>query len=440
MRTLYTIGIYGYTLGVRTASLFNVKAKQMTEGWKESFAKLPQSPADGEKRAWFHASSLGEFEQARPVLERFRKEHPEYKICVSFFSPSGYEIRKNYSEADYICYIPMDTPKNARRFVEQLRPSVAFFVKYDFWFNYLDQLALRNVPTFIFSAIFRPGQYFFKGYGKWFRQQLGRCFTHLFVQNEESLELLRSHGIQRVSITGDTRFDRVHAIAQDARRFEAVEQFLGKHPEDKVLLAGSSWEPDEELIKQYFDHRGGNLTLVLAPHVISESHITSIISLFGKENCIRYSQIGKDCHGSNPQDGSNHDSHGETLQIPTFNSQSRKVLIIDNIGMLSSLYSYADVAYIGGGFGRGIHNILEAITFGKPVVFGPNYRKFQEARDIISLKGGFAHSRYEELEANLDSLFDLPETYQAASQTCMKYLSDNLGSSDNILNIVNSKL
>lgn len=424
MRILYTIGIYGYTLGVRIASPFNQKARQMVRGWKESFAKLPQAPADGEKRAWFHASSLGEFEQARPVLEKFRREHPEYKICVTFFSPSGYEVRKNYPEADFICYLPMDTPSNARRFVEQLRPSVAFFVKYDFWFNYLNQLALRNVPTFIFSAIFRPNQYFFKGYGKWFRRQLGRCFTHLFVQNEESLELLRSHGITQVSIAGDTRFDRVHAIAQDARRFEEVEQFLSQHPDNKVLLAGSSWEPDEALIKQYLDHKGEKLTLILAPHVISESHIATIISLFGKEDCTRYSQIGKGCHGNTPQ-------------FPTSNSQSSKVLIIDNIGMLSSLYRYADVAYIGGGFGRGIHNTLEAITFGKPVVFGPNYRKFKEACDIIALKGGFAHCNYSELAKHLDSLLDNPETYREASETCTQYLNDNLGSSDLILSVVN---
>lgn len=432
MRTLYTIGIYGYTLGVRIASLFNVKAKQMTEGWKESFGKLPPAPADGEKRAWFHASSLGEFEQARPVLEKFRREHPEYKICVTFFSPSGYEVRKNYPEADSICYLPMDTPRNAKRFIDMMQPSVAFFVKYDFWFNYLEQLRLRKTPTYIFSAIFRPSQYFFKGYGKWFRRQLRECFTHLFVQNEESLELLRSHGITQVSIAGDTRFDRVHAIAQDARRFEEIEQFLAQHPDNKVLLAGSSWEPDEALIKQYLDHKGETLTLILAPHVISPSHLSSIESLFGKENCARYSQIGEGCHDSTQQDGSTPNS-----QFSIHNSQLKKILIIDNIGMLSSLYRYADVAYIGGGFGRGIHNTLEAITFGKPVVFGPNYHKFKEACDIIALKGGFAHSTYPELEAHLDSLFDNSETYREASKTCTQYLNDNLGSSDLILSVVN---
>ena len=412
MRTLYTIGIYCYTFGVRIAALFNVKARQMVSGWREAFDKIPAAPADGERRAWFHASSLGEFEQARPVLEKFRHEHPDYKICVTFFSPSGYEVRKNYHEADYICYLPMDTRRNAKRFIDKMQPSVAFFVKYDFWFNYLEQLRLRKVPTYIFSAIFRPSQYFFKPYGKWFRKQLATCYTHLFVQNEESLELLRSNGISHVSIAGDTRFDRVHAIAQDARRFEEIEQFLSKHPSNKVLLAGSSWDPDEALIKQYLDHKGEKLTLVLAPHVISPSHLAAIESLFGKENCTRYSQLK--------------DDNGE-----------HRILIIDNIGMLSSLYRYADVAYIGGGFGRGIHNTLEAITFGKPVVFGPNYLKFKEACDIIALKGGFAHSSYSQLAEHLDSLLDNPDIYRKASETCTQYLNDNLGSSDLILSIVN---
>lgn len=412
MRTLYTIGIYFYTLGVRIASLFNLKARQMVQGWRETFGKLAQASKEDAKWAWFHASSLGEFEQARPVLEKFRGEHPEYKICVTFFSPSGYEVRKNYAEADIICYLPMDTRKNARRFVETLQPDVAFFVKYDFWFNYLEQLRLHKTPTYIFSAIFRPSQYFFKGYGSWFRKQLAECYTHLFVQNEESLELLRSNGIEQVSIAGDTRFDRVHAIAQDARRFEEIEQFLAQHPGNKVLLAGSSWEPDEALIKQYLDHKGETLTLVLAPHVISPSHLASIESLFGKENCTRYSQLKE-------------------------GKSAGRILIIDNIGMLSSLYRYADVAYIGGGFGRGIHNTLEAITFGKPVVFGPNYHKFKEACDIIALQGGFAHENYSQLAEHLDSLFDNHDTYQKASETCTQYLNSNLGSSDLILSIVN---
>lgn len=412
MRILYSLGISAYALGVRIAAVKNVKAKQMVAGWRRTFGRLAVAPVGKDKTAWFHASSLGEFEQARPVLEQFKREHPDFKICVTFFSPSGYEVRKDYPEADFVCYLPMDTPKNAKHFVNLLRPTVAFFVKYDYWFNYLEQLYLRSVPTYIFSSIFRPSQYFFKPYGKWYLQHLDRCFTHMFVQNEESRQLLERHGIKHVSIAGDTRFDRVQAIAQDARSFAEVEAFLAKHAGRKVLLAGSSWEPDEANLKRYFDAKGQQLTMILAPHVIAESHIASIENLFGKANCIRYSQLGK-------QD------------------TDAKVLIIDNIGLLSSLYRYADVAYIGGGFGRGIHNTLEAIAFGKPVVFGPNYHKFQEAKDIIALGGGFAYSEYPALEQSLNHLLDNEVAYSKASEACAKYLADNLGSARKILDEVN---
>lgn len=411
MRALYSFGIRCYALAVRLAAPFNEKARQMVEGWSRTFGRLTVAPVGKEKTAWFHASSLGEFEQARPVLEGFRKAHPDYKICVTFFSPSGYEVRKNYAEADFICYLPMDTPANASRFVNLLHPTVVFFAKYDFWFNYLDQLGRRNIPTFIFSAIFRPNQYFFKWYGGWYLHHLQKCFTHLFVQNEESLKLLQAHGIGQVSIAGDTRFDRVNAIAQGAKRFESIEQFLAMQKGGKVLLAGSSWEPDERNLKQYIDHAGRGITLVLAPHVISPSHLDHIEALFGKERCIRYSRI-------------------------TEATPDTDILIIDNIGMLSSLYQYAHVAYIGGGFGRGIHNTLEAITFGKPVVFGPNYHKFKEACDIIALGGGYSYSNYEQLQACLDNLFGDGDRYEKASQVCKKYLHDNIGSTQLILSVV----
>lgn len=412
MRILYSIGINCYAAAVHVAALRNAKAKQMVAGWKRTFGRLAMAPVGKDKTAWFHASSLGEFEQARPVLEQFKREHPDFKICVTFFSPSGYEVRKDYAEADFVCYLPMDTRKNAAHFVNLLRPTVAFFVKYDFWFNYLEQLRLRNVPTYIFSSIFRPSQYFFKPYGKWYLRHLDKCFTHLFVQNEESKHLLESHGIDHVSIAGDTRFDRVHAIAQSAQRFDVMERFLAQHEGDKVILAGSSWEPDEENLKRYLDHRPEGVTMILAPHVIAESHLCYIEQLFGKENCVRYSQLNG--------------SEGKA-----------RVLIVDNIGLLSSMYRYADVAYIGGGFGRGIHNTLEAITFGKPVVFGPNYEKFKEARDIIALGGGLGYSEYAVLEQTVDRWLTDKEVYEKASATCLKYLNDNLGSSQMILDEVN---
>ena len=416
MRYIYSFGIKCYALCVRLASLFNPKARQMLAGWKRTFGRLAVAPVGKGKTAWFHASSLGEFEQARPVLEEFRKRHPEYRICVTFFSPSGFEVRKNYPNADFVCYLPMDTRSNAIRFVNLLRPSVAFFAKYDFWFNYLEQLRSRNVPTYIFSSIFRPNQYFFKWYGKWFLKQLKSCFTHIFVQNEESMELLQSHGLEHVSIAGDTRFDRVHTIALEAQQNEKVEQFLSWHPDNAVLMAGSSWEPDETHLLHYLQHRGERLSLIIAPHVISDHHLDWIEKdLLKGVPCVRYTRMDK------------------------ADTQAR-VLIIDNMGMLSSLYRYAYVAYIGGGFGVGIHNILEAVTFGKPVVFGPNYHKFKEAVDIIAQQGGSSFDTYSQLETYLDSLFDNTEAYSKASERCIHYMNNHLGATELILAVAEKDL
>ena len=416
MRYIYSFGIKCYAVGVHVASLFNPKAKQMLAGWRRTFGRLSVAPVGKGKTAWFHASSLGEFEQARPVLEEFRHRYPDYKVCVTFFSPSGFEVRKNYPNADFVCYLPMDTRANAIRFVNLLRPTVAFFAKYDYWFNYLEQLRRRNVPTYIFSAIYRPKQYFFKWYGKWFLNQVRDCFTHIFVQNEESLRLLHEHGIDHVSIAGDTRFDRVHAIAQEAASNAVVERFLSFRPDAPVLLAGSTWEPDEEHLLRYLLHRNDCLTLVVAPHVISPSHLDWIEKeLLKGVPCTRYSCMGD----TDPQS---------------------RVLIIDNMGMLSSLYRYAQVAYIGGGFGAGIHNILEAVTFGKLVVFGPNYHKFKEACDIIRLGGGYSFDRYGQLESVLDRLFDNDEAYRQASQQCTHYMNDNLGATERILAIVSNNI
>ena len=408
MRLLYSFGIRLYQIGVYVASLWNPKAKQMVHGWQRFFEKIPTERIEQGRTAWFHASSLGEFEQARPVLERFKKMHPDYTICLTFFSPSGYEVRKDYKEADFVCYLPMDTCHNAREFVRLINPTVAFFVKYDFWFNYLHELEKHKVPTYIFSAIFRQDQYFFKSYGRWFRNQLG-CFTHIFVQNRESEELLHHfRGVTHCSVAGDTRFDRVHEIAQTAKQFPEIETFVDNKP---VLMVGSSWEPDEVHIKRFVDTYRGDFKLILAPHVISESHLESIEKLFGKDKCVRYTEIA------------------------TPNLQDRQVLIINNFGMLSSLYQYARVAIIGGGFGQGIHNILEALTFGKPVVFGPNYGKFQEAKDILARGGGFTYRESEQLIEQLTLWFDNEDAYQKASKSCLDYVAENLGSTEKILSI-----
>ena len=412
MRILYTIGIWFYGFGVHVAALFGHRnARLMLRGWHhwgEELKKLDERPV-----VWFHAASLGEFEQARPVLESYIDKHPEQQVLLTFFSPSGYEVRKNSPKAQAVCYLPPDLPLTVRCFTKRIKNLQAvFFVKYDFWFNYLAALKRRGTPTYIFSAIFRPKQYFFKPWGRWFLRQLKNCYTHLFVQNEESLRLLREHGVEHCTLAGDTRFDRVHQIALAAEGNDTVEHFLNGH-DGKVLVCGSTWPPDEELLAklQVTDYR---LRIILAPHVISEEHLQQIEKLF--PDSVRYSAL-KDIKA--PKD-----------------LKDNNILIIDNIGMLSKLYRYADVAYIGGGFGVGIHNILEAVTFGKPVLFGPNYGKFQEAKDIIARGGGWSHSCQDELVAHITPLLTDSDAYRKASQACTDYMNANLGSTDKILNTI----
>ena len=432
MRILYTIGIYLYTLGIRLAALLgHKKAGLMVKGWKGERVK-----GKGERCVWFHAASLGEFEQARPVIEAFRERHPDYRILLTFFSPSGYEVRKNYSQTDIVRYLPMDTPHNARKLLDTYRPDIAFFVKYEFWFNYLGELRRRGIPTYIFSSIFRPDQYFFKWYGGWFRKQLKNCFKHLFVQNEESLKLLKSIGIDHCSLAGDTRFDRVHQIAVAAEGNEVVEAWLntpsplrGTPPqegESKVLVCGSTWPPDEALISQFIIHHS-SLKIILAPHLIDEEHLKQIEKLF--PDSVRYSH----CLNVSLSECLSADAANTQTIKQSSNQAIPKVLIIDNIGLLSKLYRYADVAYIGGGFGVGIHNTLEAVAFGKPVLFGPNYRKFQEAHALIACGGGWSHKNFDEFSAHITPLLTDPEAYNKASKACTDYMNKNLGSTAIIL-------
>lgn len=409
MRLFYTIGIWFYTLGVRLAALFgHEKAQLMVRGWRS----FPQ-PATAGNHVWFHASSLGEFEQARPVLEEYRRRHPDCRVVLTFFSPSGYEVRKNYAGADAVLYLPPDLPHRVRRFLNTWQPSMAFFVKYDFWYNYLGELHRRGVPNYIFSAIFRPNQYFFRPWGAWYRRQLKECYTHIFVQNEESLNLLKGISIDHCSLAGDTRFDRVHQIAQAAARNEVVETFLDGY-DGAVVVGGSTWPPDEELLAQFQKNAPRPVRLILAPHVISEDHLRQIERLF--PDSIRYSQLN--------------------TQHLTLNT--KKVLIIDNIGLLSQLYRYADAAYIGGGFGVGIHNILEAVTFGKPVVFGPTYGKFKEARDILAMGGGWSVGSADELMERLAPLLADRKAIEGPSQICLEYMQQNLGSTEKILSTIES--
>ncbi len=415
MRVLYTIGIWFYTLGIRLAAVFgHEKARQMVEGWRDVPTALAKLSAD-KPTVWFHAASLGEFEQARPVLERYRERHPESQVLVTFFSPSGYEVRKNYAQAEAVCYLPMDTPGNVRHFLDAAHPDKVFFVKYEFWYNCLKALRQRGIDTYIFSAIFRPEQYFFQWYGGWFLRQIGFAFQHLFVQNEESLRLLKDNGISHCSQAGDTRFDRVHQIAQAAEPDAVVEHFLQGH-DGPVLVAGSTWPPDEQILAHVRDANDDWFPgkIILAPHVINEEHLKQIETLF--PDSIRYSQLKQS-------------SNQTTKQY--------HVLIIDNIGLLSKLYRYATVAYIGGGFGVGIHNILEAVAYGKPVVFGPNYHKFQEAHDIIARGGGWSiQGEYDMEEGGFMHLITHPEALTKASLACIEYMNRNLGSTDIILSFI----
>ena len=365
---IYNLIIYLYLLGVAIYSLFNEKVRKMWRGERAAFSVLKEKVDPTAHYAWFHAASLGEFEQGRPLMEQLRREHPDYQILLTFFSPSGYEVRKDYKGADIVCYLPLDTITNARRFLRLIRPEVAFFIKYEFWYNYLHILKHRNVPTYSVSSIFRPDQVFFKWYGRQYGRVLN-CFTHFFVQNELSRELLAKIGITCVTITGDTRFDRVLQIKEQAKQLPIVEQFVADSP--KVFVAGSSWPPDEDIFIRYFlDHP--EWKLIIAPHVIGEDHLQQIEQKLEGWNVVRYTKA---------------ENLPSTLQLTP---STPTALIIDCFGLLSSIYHYGDVAYVGGGFGVGIHNVVEAAVWNIPVIFGPNNQKFQEAQELLAAKGGFA--------------------------------------------------
>lgn len=354
-------------IGVAIASLFNKKVKKMWAGERQA-VKILKEKVDPEARyIWFHAASLGEFEQGRPLIEHLRETHPEYKILLTFFSPSGYEVCKNYEGADIICYLPLDTIRNARRFLRAVKPVMAFFIKYEFWYNYLHILQHRGVPTYSVSSIFRPDQIFFQWYGRQYGRVL-KCFTHFFVQNMESKALLAKLGITDVDVVGDTRFDRVLQIKEASKQLPIVEQFTA-HAQ-KVFVAGSSWLPDEEIFIKYFDiHK--DWKLIIAPHVISDEHLSQIFELLKGRRVVRYTEATEE------------------------NVKDAEVLIIDCFGLLSSIYHYGTVSYVGGGFGVGIHNVLEAAVWDIPVVFGPNNKHFQEAQGLMLVQGGFEINDYQ---------------------------------------------
>jgi 3-deoxy-D-manno-octulosonic-acid transferase len=389
----------------------NPKAKQWINGRKQLFDDLKKKLKPNEKRIWIHAASLGEFEQGRPLIEKLQQNYPEFKIFLTFFSPSGFEVRKNYSGADYIFYLPIDTKQNAQQFIDLVQPEKVLFIKYEFWYNYLSILKKRNIPVFLCSSIFRENQLFFKRYGGWYRTLLS-FFSHIFVQTEKSQYLIQSIGFTNVTVAGDTRFDRVYDIASKAKEINEIETFVNNKP---CLIAGSTWEADETLISQYINETSLPFKFIIAPHEIHASHIDRLEKLIDKKT-VRYSVWKQDQSG-------NYD-----------------VLIIDNIGMLASLYRYGQVAYIGGGFGKGIHNILEAATFGLPVLFGPNHLKFQEAIDLKKSGGAFSVRNYNELRDCMDKLFTNSDILTISGKAAQNFVIQNIGATDKIISLVMNNL
>ena len=399
---MYTLIIFFYSLGAHIAALFSKKVRLMIKGQHKTFGKLRGEIDPDAHYVWVHAASLGEFEQGRPLIERIRATHPHIKILLTFFSPSGYEVRKNYEGADVICYLPFDTPLNAHRFVRLANVKIAFFIKYEFWRNYIGELHRKGIPVYSVSSIFRPDQIFFRWYGKGYAKCL-RKITPFFVQNDTSIELLRNLGISAATKTGDTRFDRVLDIMNQAKELPIVEAFAkGK----KVLIAGSSWAPDEDLFIPYFNKRK-DLKLVIAPHVVNEAHISEIERKLARPT-LRYSK-------ATPEQATQADC-----------------LIIDCYGLLSSIYRYATVAYVGGGFGVGIHNVPEAAVYGCPVLFGPNNKKFKEAQDLIACRGSYEIHSETDFTDVLTKLLTYDELLRSSGSAAANYIRNNAGARDAI--------
>ena len=417
-------------------SLFNKKIKKMWRGEREAVDLLKEKVDPTAKYVWFHAASLGEFEQGRPLIEQLRATHPEYKILLTFFSPSGYEVRKNYEGADIVCYLPLDTIRNARRFLRAVHPVMAFFIKYEFWYNYLHILRHRGVPVYSVSSIFRPGQVFFKWYGRNYAKVL-HCITHFFVQNEVSLQLLKGIGIDEATVVGDTRFDRVLQIKEQSKELPIVEAFKGINgkgnackkelSEDackkelsengskgcKVFVAGSSWQPDEDIFIRFFnDHP--DWKLIIAPHVIGEDHLSYILDKL-QMKAVRYTQATEQ------------------------SAAEARCLIIDCFGLLSTIYRYGEIAYVGGGFGVGIHNVPEAAVWGVPVLFGPNNKRFQEAQDLLACKGSFEVTDYDSFNTIISHLISDDQFRQQCGEASANYVKSRSGATDIIMKSVTGK-
>ena len=405
---MYSLLIHFYAFIVAMISPFHRKARLMRFGQWKTNSILREKIDRNAKYIWFHASSLGEFEQGRPMIEKVKAQYPEYKILLTFFSPSGYEVRKNYNGADIVCYLPFDTPYRVKKFLNLANPAVAVFIKYEFWGNYLRELKKRGIPVYIISAIFRPDQLFFQWFGVPYRKML-YCFTHLFVQDERSKELLGQYGIRNVTVYGDTRFDRVLQIREEAKDLPLVKMFKGDNA--FTFVAGSSWGPDEDLFLEYFNTHP-EMKLIIAPHVIDENHLVEIISKL-KRPYVRYTRADEK----------------NVLKVDC--------LIIDCFGLLSSIYRYGEVAYIGGGFGVGIHNTLEAAVYGIPVIFGPKYQKFMEAIRLLEAKGAYSIKDYHELKTLLDR-FQADDVFmRETGANAGYYVTSNAGATEKIMHMIN---
>lgn len=406
---IYSIGIALLNAGTRVAALFNRKARLQIKGHNSIFKTLKNQVVQGDRYLWFHASSLGEFEQGRIIMETIRRDYPQYRILLTFYSPSGYEVRKNYDGADIVCYMPFDLKFNARRFLNLCNIEKAFFIKYEFWPNFLRELSKRSIQTYSVSSIFRKDQYIFKKTGRFMRRAL-KTFTHFYVQDSNSKELLESIGINRVTIVGDTRADRVIQIAGQAAELPLVEKFAS---DCKVFIAGSSWPADEELFIPLMNQRQG-WKMIIAPHVIDENHLKMIEGMLEGRRFARYSGLTADS-----------------------DTQNLDCLIIDCFGLLSSIYRYGNIAYIGGGFGAGIHNTLEAAVYGIPVIFGPNNKRFREALQLIEQGGGFEITDSHSLRMTVDKFISDPAFLEQSGKAAGNYVMSNNGVSERIVASLN---
>lgn len=408
---MYNFVIGLYALIVNLISPFHRKARLMVKGHREVYHKLKDKIDPNAKYIWLHAASLGEFEQGRPILERIKADHPEYKILLTFFSPSGYEVRKDYDLADIVCYLPFDRKSNVKRFLNLANPAIAVFIKYEFWYNYINQLHKRNIPTYMISAIFRPNQIFFRWYGKAYGKILS-FYECICVQDDNSKELLAGIGVNNVEVCGDTRFDRVLDIKSKAKYLPIGEAFSKDKDGNKqlTLVAGSSWPKDEDIFVEYLNNNP-NLKLIIAPHEIHEAHLSYIESIL-KRPSVRYTK-------ATPE-----------------NVQQFDCLIVDTFGLLSSLYRYGSMAYVGGGFGVGIHNVLEAAVYNIPVIFGPNFKKFREANQLLETGGGYSIHDAETFESLMDEFLEYPKVLEAAGNHAGEYVERNAGVVDRVMKVM----